>query len=827
VARSAGPVCPGIRVGARLGAMLVAALLAFAAGSLAPERAAAQGVNNPLRFQLRPPQPKPPPAPANGPMLVQATEIKYDYTNNTVSAVGNVQIYYNGATIEADEVTYNQKTKRLLAQGNVRLTEADGKITYGQLIDLTDDYRDGFVDSLRLETADDTRFAAQRADRTQGNYTVLQNGVYTACEPCANDPKKPPLWQVQAARIIHDQTEKMLYFEDARVEFFGVPLAWVPFMSAPDPTVKRKSGFLFPTVSDTTQYGLGVEVPYYWALAPNADITVSTMATTRQGELFQGEWRQRLMDGSYSIKAAGIFQQDPGYFAARDGVNSPTAASFRGAVQTAGQFGLGTHFVWGWDGILVTDSQFLYDYRRSQFTSSFDPFLTGVASVGVSQLYLTGTGDRSFFDIRSIYYYGFSELDVQSQLPIIHPVLDYSNVLAQQVAGGEFSYKINLTSLSREQASFDAISQTAVNNGSCVSNTADTAVLIPANCLLRGIPGEYDRFSAETDWRRTFTTYNGQEITPFFRLRGDFAALNIENQPGVANYIATGQSELARVMPVAGVEYRYPLIDVEPWGTQTIEPIAQLILRPNETQIGKFPNEDAQSLVFDTSNLFNIDKFSGWDRVEGGGRANVGFEYTAQINRAGSVNVMFGQSYQLFGVNSFSAGVNDITNTGLNSGLDKTASDYVARITYQPNSVYSFTARGRFDEQTFAVERFEAESRANFDRWTLQVLYGNYAPQPELGFLFRRQGVLGGASYKLTQNWILLGSARYDLYAHEFDESRLGIGYTDDCFLLSVNWLTGYTYTTISAPVKNNTFMLQMSLRTLGPDTLSPVGAAF
>ena len=242
----------------------------------------------------------------------------------------------------------------------------------------------------------------------QGNYTVLQNGVYTACEPCKNDPKKPPLWQVQAARIIHDQTEKMLYFEDARIEFFGVPLAWVPFMSAPDPTVKRKSGFLFPTVSDTTQYGFGVEVPYYWALAPNADVTVSTMATTRQGELFQGEWRHRLMDGAYSIKAAGIFQQDPGYFAARDGANSPTAASFRGAVQTAGQFALGDQWVWGWTGILVTDSQFLYDYRRSQFTPSFDPFLTGVAAEGVSQVYLTGTGDRSYFDIRSIYYYGFS-----------------------------------------------------------------------------------------------------------------------------------------------------------------------------------------------------------------------------------------------------------------------------------------------------------------------------------------------------------------------------------------------------------------------------------
>ena len=70
-------------------------------------------------------------------MLVQATEIRYDYTNNTVSAVGNVQLYYNGSTVEADEVVYDQKTKRLQAHGNVRMTEPDGKITYGQFIDLT------------------------------------------------------------------------------------------------------------------------------------------------------------------------------------------------------------------------------------------------------------------------------------------------------------------------------------------------------------------------------------------------------------------------------------------------------------------------------------------------------------------------------------------------------------------------------------------------------------------------------------------------------------------------------------------------------------------
>jgi LPS-assembly protein len=311
--------------------MAVAALLAVVLGAaIAPAPLFAQNAAGVMHFPPRPPPPaRQPPPPSNAPMLLQATEIRYDYTNNSVAAVGNVQIYYGGATVEADQVIYDQKTKRLRAEDNVRLTEPDGKITYGQVIDLTDDYRDGFVDSLRLETPDDTRFAAASADRANGNYTVLQNGVYTACEPCKDDPRKPPLWQVKAARIIHDEGEKMLYFEDARVEFFGVPLAYVPFMSAPDPTVKRKSGFLFPSLSQTSQYGFGIEPKYFWALAPNYDLTLSTLLTTSQGALFKGEWRHRLLEGSYSIRAAGIFQQDPGYFATRDGANSPTAGSVR------------------------------------------------------------------------------------------------------------------------------------------------------------------------------------------------------------------------------------------------------------------------------------------------------------------------------------------------------------------------------------------------------------------------------------------------------------------------------------------------------------------
>jgi LPS-assembly protein len=738
-------------------------------------------------------------------MLVQANEINYDYNNKRVAAVGNVQIYYGGSTLEADKVIYDQTTKRLHAEGNVRLTEVDGKVTYGQIMDLSDDYRDGFVDSLRLDAPDQTRMAAARAERTSGNYTVFHSGVYTACAPCRDDPKKPPLWQVKAARIIHDQNEKMIYFEDARLEFWGHPIAYLPYFSTPDPTVKRKTGFLVPSVSSSSKYGVGLEVPYYWALAPDYDVTVAPMITTKQGPMMQAEFRQRLLNGAYEIRGAGIRQLNSSYFVHSDGTPTPGNRDWRGSVESDGQFALTDRWVWGWDAVLLSDQTFLQDYNPhlSRYHVT-DPFQTG-SDAGISQLYLAGKGNRSYFDARSMYFYGFSESDVQKQIPVVHPVVDYMYTVDHPVVGGELGFKTNFTSLTRSQAEFDATAQ----NANCAP-TADPA--IKNNCLLRGFPGNYNRFSAETQWRREVTDSYGQVFTPFASLRADVATVHVNNDPGVSNYFNTGDTNLVRAMPSVGVEYRYPFISVQSWGTQTFSPIAQVIARPSETQVNKWPNEDAQTLIFDDSNLFRANKFSGWDRVEGGGRANYGAEYTMQFNQGGAINMLVGQSYQLFGANSFAMGGS--TNTGLDSGLDSKLSDYVARFAYQPNKTYQFISRFRFDKDNFTVERMEFEARANFDRWSVSALYGDYAAQPAIGFLDRRQGILATGSYKLDTNWVLLGGARYDLQANQFDQTRIGLGYVDDCLILAVNYLTNYAYS--GNPVTDHTIMLQLSLRTLG-----------
>jgi LPS-assembly protein len=787
-------------------------VVAGALGIAATAPASAQG----FTYNLRPPHPVLPRPANDGQMLVQAVEVDYDYNNTRVSAVGNVQMFYNGTSVEADKVIYDQKTKRLHAEGNIRMTDADGKITYANIMDLSDDYRDGFVDSLRVDTADATRMAATRMDRSSGNYTVFENGVYTACAPCKDDPKKPPLWQVKGARIIHDQNDKMLYFENAQLEFFGVPMAYLPYFSTPDPTVKRKTGFLMPSFTSVSTYGFGVETPFYWAIAPDYDATFNPRFTTRQGVLFQGEFRQRLMNGSYQIRAYGIDQLDPGAFAGQ-----PGDRQFRGGVETKGQFALNDKWVWGWDGVLLSDYYFMSDYRLAQYKDPLNSFLS-LPTEAVSQLYLTGVGNRSYFDARTIYYLSFSGF--QEKVPVIHPVVDYSNVLNYPILGGEFSYKTNFTSLTRQTAAFDPITTLANTNSLCTTASADPMARMPSQCLLRGMPGTYTRLTAEAQWRRSFTDSAGQIWTPFASIRADAIDASISNQPGVSNFLPVGDTQALRVMPTVGLEYRYPFINVQPWGTTTIEPIAQVIIRPNETYAGKLPNEDAQSMVFDASNLFSVDKFSGYDRVEGGGRANVGVQATTQFDRGGSVNVLFGQSYQLFGMNSFA--VADATNTGVDSGLQNARSDYVARVNYSPNRTYTFSMRTRLDEATLNVNRFEAEGRASFDRWSVSMMYGNYAQQPELGYLTRREGILGSASVKVAANWVVSGAARWDLEANKVNQYIVGAGYVDDCFVLAANYVTSYSYAAgTTPPVLSHAFMLQLGLRTLANTATSGTGA--
>jgi LPS-assembly protein len=270
-------------------------------------------------------------------------------------------------------------------------------------------------------------------------------------------------------------------------------------------------------------------------------------------------------------------------------------------------------------------------------------------------------------------------------------------------------------------------------------------------------------------------------------------------------------------MPVVGMETRWPFISVHSWGTQILEPVAQLVVRPNETQIGRFPNEDAQSLVFDDTNLFAIDKFSGFDRVEGGTRLNAGILYTANINRFGSFNALFGQSYHLFGLNSFA--VRDMTNTGIQSGLESDVSDYVARAALQTTRNLTFVNRYRFDKDTWRIRRFEFETSATVGPASFSTIYARYDAQPLIGYIERREGIYQTAAYQLNSNWAVGGGVRYDLPTNRVDLGLLTVSYLDECFALAAMYIADYTRS--GNPKPDHRFLLRVNLRTLGGTSFS------
>ncbi|MBK8008675.1 MAG: LPS-assembly protein LptD [Rhizobiales bacterium] len=740
----------------------------------------------------------------NAQMLVTANEMIYDYRNNKVHAVGGVQIYYDGGVLEADKVTYDRVTNKMLAEGNVRYKAKDGNVIHANTLDMTQDFREAFVNSMLVETPQRTRFAASRADRTEGNITVFSNGVYTACEPCRDDPKKPPLWQVKAARIIHNEGERKVYYENGTLELFGYPVAYLPFFYHPDPTVKRQSGFLPPSIYSNSRVGVGVEAPYFWSIKPNMDATFAVVPFTNQGVLAKAEFRHRLENGAYQIRGAAINQMDPGEFG-----NLSGNREFRGILEATGEFNINKRWVWGFDGALLSDRSFLNDYYISRSRST----------ERVSRLYLTGQGDRSYFDMRGMSFYGLSELDNNNQLPLIHPVIDYSYYFANPILGGELSYKINFTSMTRDQADFAPIQRNPALYPLTRAGTLDMSrciatAAVPGDCIVRGMPGNYTRFSAQTDWRRTVTSdVTGIIFTPFARMRADLASVNVDQASvGIGNYATLQDDNLIRAMPAVGFEARWPFISVHSWGTQTIEPIVQMIVRPNETKIGRFPNEDAQSLVFDDTNLFQIDKYSGYDRVEGGSRLNYGLQYSANVHRFGMVNVLFGQSYQMFGLNSYS--ITDIANTGANSGLEECSSDYVSRIYFQPTGRFSFVTRFRFDKDDLSMRRFEAETTSRWDRLTLSTIYARYEAQPMIGFLTRRNGIYQTANYQFHDYWSINGGIRYDLEQGRFDFYTVGLTYTDECFAISATYTADYTNLITASSVHK--FLLRVNLRTLG-----------
>lgn len=725
-------------------------------------------------------------------LLLEAAQVTYDFDRDVIVASGRVQVYYAGYTLDADQLVFDRGVGTLTARGNVVMVEPGGNVVQSRELTLSEDFAEGFANALQIDTPERTRFLAEKATRTQGNTTTIENGLYTVYTRETPHPEKPPLWRIRAAKIIHDQQEQMIYYEDASFEFFGQPIAYLPYLSMPDPTVKRKSGFLIPSGVFNDKLGYGVTLPYYWALDPHYDLTTSLTPLSKQGVLGSAQFRHRLANGQYTFSGAGIFQGRPGEFVGTSG-----DTRWRGAINTTGTFSLSPNWEYGWDITVKSDRRVLSDYDMTMLGNDNE----------TSEIYLEGSTDRNGLSVRA-YSFSLSQEDyvstgnnatpalfssvgssLQDKQPFVMPVIDYDHVFEDPIFGGEFSTTANFTSLTRAET--DAFRPTGT--------TTDR---------FRGIDGTFSRLSGEADWRRSFIDPLGQVFTPFAYARGDlFFIASADNDVGAL----TSDSFVGRAMPAAGLEYRYPWLVGFTGGNQIIEPIAQVIVRPDEASIGELPNEDAQSIVFDSTTLFDWDKFSGFDRAEGGSRVNTGLRYKLQFDNGQYLSALIGRSYHIAGENSYAT--TDILGSTQDSGLATGQSDYVTSMYMDTQYGVRFGAQARLDDEDFRVRRLQAQAAATYGPVVSSVAYAFLGAQPNLGINDPREEIVGSTSLRLEENWRIFGHLRYDLENKDIVQNGIGLGYDDEGFSMSVSYGEDRSD---SSEQTDRTIYLRLGLRTIG-----------
>jgi LPS-assembly protein len=392
------------------------------------------------------------------------------------------------------------------------------------------------------------------------------------------------------------------------------------------------------------------------------------------------------------------------------------------------------------------------------------------------------------------------------QQPWVLPSLDYAYIPDASVAGGQLSVNVNARVISRDdldEAYFDPY--------------------VPASGVqrVRGIEGQSSRLTAEAEWKRTFVTDDGLVLTPLLALQGDADYLDASSASLAAiNQMATNlgeqddmRSSFARYMATAGLEMSWPLLFSATSSSHVVEPMAQVFMRPNEQYVGglAIPNEDAQSMVFDATTLFERDKFSGYDRIEGGSRANVGVRYSGSYNNGWGTNAIFGQSYQLGGENSFAAP--DLVNVGAYSGLDTTKSDYVGLVGLNSPNGFAASISGRFDEQSFEIRRAELKAAYSGLPISLSAKYAFIQAQPLYGFTTDRHEVTLGASTHLAENWRVFGTGTYDLQEGLLVKDGVGFAYNDSCFTYLMTFAQSRDLNTREV---TQSIGLNLSFRTLG-----------
>jgi LPS-assembly protein len=651
--------------------------------------------------------------------LLLADTLESDSKTNVITATGHVEILQAERHLWADRLVYDQNANQIDARGNVTLLEPTGEALYADHLTLSDDLKNAVAEQLRARMSDNSLFAAASGRRTGGTVTELDRAVYSPC-PLCQDGKSAPLWQIDAQRVIHDLTEHQVTYYNAFFELYGVPIAYTPYLSHPDPTVERKSGFLAPSFGNDSELGLLAQTPYYFALAPNYDLTFSPIFMSQEAPVLALDYRHLLPSGRYNLGGSATYATEAG----SNSNPNPTNKAFRGHLEGDGTFNLTDDARWGYDLAVTTDNTYL---RRYKFSN--DNVLT-------NRLFTEKVWDRNYAALNGYAFQGLRQTDHQDQIPFAVPWAETALRSAPWRWGSQFTLDSSLLTLTR----------------------------------IKGL--DTRRLSTTGGWEVPWASPLGDQYRLRLSLQSD--GYWTDGDPETLGS-SGGNGTAGRLLPRLTADWGWPWIGNTLGVTPMIEPIASFTWTLNNPNSNQIPNEDSQDLQVDDSNLFDPNRFAGLDEVEGGARITYGLRFGAFGDSGELLSGLFGQSYRISGEHS---------EFDPSTGIDQALSDYWGRIELTPAESFRVRYRFRIDQQSLTPTQNEVGAVFGPRRVRFNVDYISLANDPAITDSTSREEVTAGVSLGILPSLSFRAEARRNLDEDRDVWYKFGLVYRHPCLTI-------------------------------------------
>lgn len=690
-----------------------------------------------------------------------ADQVEYDDTTDVVVATGNVFLRRGDQTVRANTVRWNRKTGQIMAQGQLRVVDANGNELLTDQMELSEDLSVGLTHNMLMLMREGGRLAANEGRRGANGHFFLTQAAYTGCDVVdSKGCEKKPIWKVTARHVEYDPDKKIVRFKGARLSLFGASIMPLPSLQVATDG-RPLPGFLVPDFRTSAANGFEFSSTYYARLANNRDLAITGFAYSKAKPMAKLHYRELDDNGAFQITGYATRS------VATDVSGANTQQKWRGYFDANGKYQLSTNWSLDFSGRVASDRTFLSRY----YISSDDTLR--------SNINLERVGEKSYFSLSGWAFQTLRTTGAQGMVPIALPMIDYRRRFDENLLGGKIELQANTLAITRS------------------------------------VGQDTQRAFASLQWSLRRMTSMGQVITLTALGRGDIYHSTDNMLTTTAIYRGNGGWQ-GRATATAAVDITWPFLGPLLGGTQVLTPHVQLVATPPTRNLG-IPNEDARAIELEDVNLFALNRFPGYDRIEDGTRVTYGVEW--QLERPSwRINANIGQSYRM---------TSQPTLLPSGTGLSDPMSDIVGRTEIRYRNFFKITHRYRLDHDSFVFRRNEVDAALGSDTTYLEVGYARLNRQLTVGQedLTNSNELRTAGRIAFAKFWSVFGSGVFDLSNQSLVantstssfqplRSRVGVSFRTDCFQFDLNWRRDYV--TIGDAVRGSSFELRFSLRNLG-----------